>query len=103
MIHLARVIPRRDIGPERGKGRERPSREEGEGTLAERRARADAVSCDDCFFRRRNLCALGLDEPCPTFRPDSPDGLVPPRQPSLLTRAGGNGGVAAVAVSQPAA
>jgi hypothetical protein len=44
------------------------------------------VSCDDCFFRRRNLCALGLDEPCPTFRPDSPSGLLPPRQPALLMR-----------------
>jgi hypothetical protein len=43
-------------------------------------------SCDDCFFRRRNLCALGLDEPCPTFRPDTPNGLVPPLQPSLLMR-----------------
>jgi len=44
------------------------------------------VSCEDCFFRRRSLCALGLDSPCPTFRPDSPDGLVPPRQPALLMR-----------------
>jgi hypothetical protein len=32
------------------------------------------------------LCALGLDEPCSTFRPDSGDGLVPPRQPALLLR-----------------
>jgi hypothetical protein len=44
------------------------------------------VSCEDCFFRRRSLCALGLDSPCPTFRPDTPDGLVPPRQPALLMR-----------------
>jgi hypothetical protein len=57
--------------------------------LAAGRARASAEkkSCADCFFGRRNLCALGLDEPCPTFRPDSPAGLVPPRQPSLLMRA----------------
>jgi hypothetical protein len=54
--------------------------------LAERRARTAAVSCEECFFRRRGLCALGLDSPCPTFRPDSPDGLVPPRQPALLMR-----------------
>ena len=47
-----------------------------------------AVSCEDCFFRRRSLCALGLDSPCPTFRPDTPDGLVPPRQPALLMRDG---------------
>lgn len=33
------------------------------------------------------LCALDLDEPCSTFRPDRPEGLVPPRQPVLLMRA----------------
>jgi hypothetical protein len=32
------------------------------------------------------LCALDLDEPCSTFRPNSADGLVPPRQPALLYR-----------------
>ncbi len=59
--------------------------------MASGRADASAVkpSCDDCFFRRRNLCALALDEPCPTFRPDTPNGLVPPLQPSLLMRGGG--------------
>ena len=56
------------------------------GHLAEGRARAAAVTCEDCFFRRRGLCALGLDSPCPTFRPDTPEGLVPPRQPALLIR-----------------
>jgi hypothetical protein len=55
-------------------------------TLANGRARTAAVTCEDCFFRRRSLCALGLDSPCPTFRPDTPDGLVPPRQPALLVR-----------------
>jgi hypothetical protein len=30
------------------------------------------------------LCALELGEPCSTFRPDSPHGLVPPTQPMLL-------------------
>lgn len=29
-----------------------------------------AVTCDDCFFRRNLLCALDLDEPCATFRPN---------------------------------
>jgi len=38
------------------------------------------VSCEDCFFRRNLLCALGLEEPCATFRPDSPEGLRPPQQ-----------------------
>ena len=32
------------------------------------------------------LCALDLDGPCSTFRADSPTGLIPPRQPSLLVR-----------------
>jgi hypothetical protein len=27
-----------------------------------------------------------LDEPCATFRPNRPEGLVPPRQPVLLMR-----------------
>jgi hypothetical protein len=57
--------------------------------LAKRRAlpSAQKASCEQCYFSRRNLCALGLDEPCPTFRPDSPAGLMPPRQPPLLMRA----------------
>jgi len=50
-------------------------------------ARGDkAPSCEDCFFHRHMLCALALDAPCPTFRPDTPQGLVPPRQPALLIR-----------------
>ncbi len=43
-------------------------------------------SCDDCYFRKNMLCALQLEEPCATFRPDRPEGLVPPRQPVLLMR-----------------
>jgi hypothetical protein len=43
-------------------------------------------SCEDCYFGRRMLCALDLGEPCSTFRPDSPEGLVPPTQPMLLVR-----------------
>jgi len=38
------------------------------------------VSCDSCFFGCRGLCALALDEPCATYRPDRPEGLRPPRQ-----------------------
>lgn len=37
-------------------------------------------SCSGCFFGRNNLCALELDAPCATFRPDGPDGLQPQRQ-----------------------
>jgi hypothetical protein len=44
------------------------------------------VSCEDCYFKRNHLCALDLDEPCATFRPNRPEGLVPPRQPVLLMR-----------------
>ena len=53
---------------------------------AGRRRRKNGRSCEDCFFHRNMLCALDLDEPCSTFRPDSATGLVPPRQPSLLVR-----------------
>jgi hypothetical protein len=52
-----------------------------------KRRRKNGRSCEDCFFHRRMLCALALDEPCSTFRADTPDGLVPPRQPPLLVRA----------------
>ena len=27
------------------------------------------VTCEDCFFRRAELCALPGNAPCPTFRP----------------------------------
>jgi hypothetical protein len=42
------------------------------------------ITCEDCYFRRELLCALQLDEPCPTFRPASIDGLVPPVQAPLV-------------------
>lgn len=41
-------------------------------------------SCETCYFGVRMLCALELGEPCSTFRPDSPHGLIPPTQPMLL-------------------
>lgn len=44
------------------------------------RSRTAKVSCEQCFFRANLLCALELDEPCPTFRPDRPEGLRPPEQ-----------------------
>jgi hypothetical protein len=44
------------------------------------RRTAGKVTCDECFFRRNLLCALALDEPCATFRPDRPEGLRPPAQ-----------------------
>ena len=48
--------------------------------MAKVRAAAKKVSCEECYFRCNLLCALDLDEPCATFRPDHPDGLRPPRQ-----------------------
>ncbi len=53
---------------------------------AAKRRRKNGRSCEDCFFHRNLLCALDLDAPCSTFRPDAPGGLVPPRQPALLLR-----------------
>jgi hypothetical protein len=44
------------------------------------RSAAKKVSCDECYFRCNLLCALSVDEPCATFRPDHPEGLRPPRQ-----------------------
>jgi hypothetical protein len=44
------------------------------------RAAGRKPSCDECYFRCNLLCALALEEPCATFRPDHPEGLRPPRQ-----------------------
>ena len=44
------------------------------------------MSCEDCYFARNGLCALGLEEPCPTFRPYDPDGLKPPAQLRMVFR-----------------
>ena len=50
--------------------------------------KARCVTCDDCYFRRAQLCALKLAEPCPTFRPASKGCIVPPRQAPLVPRPG---------------
>jgi hypothetical protein len=44
------------------------------------------VSCEGCFFRQHMLCALDLDEPCPTYRPAERN-LAPERQMSFAFRA----------------
>ena len=46
---------------------------------------APKVSCDDCFFRCNLLCALELDEPCATFRPNEAQ-LRPPQQLRFVFR-----------------
>lgn len=45
-----------------------------------RRSAAPVPSCEGCYFRANLLCALDVDEPCATFRPDDPQGLRPARQ-----------------------
>ena len=52
----------------------------------QRAKRSKKVTCEDCFFARNGLCALNLDEACPTFRPDHPDGLRPPSQMRFVFR-----------------
>jgi len=49
-------------------------------TAAKARGKGRKPSCEDCYFRCNLLCALAQEEACPTFRPDHPDGLRPPRQ-----------------------
>jgi hypothetical protein len=68
-------------------GKKTRGRRGGMATSKVRSGTTKAPSCEDCYFRRNLLCALELDEPCATFRPDRPEGLVPPRQPVLLMRA----------------
>jgi hypothetical protein len=48
--------------------------------MAKGRGTARTISCEDCYFRCNLLCALDLEEPCATFRPDNPEGLRPPKQ-----------------------
>jgi hypothetical protein len=54
--------------------------------VATRNAKSRKVTCEECFFARNGLCALSLNEPCATFRPDSPEGLHPPRQMRFVFR-----------------
>jgi hypothetical protein len=54
-----------------------------------RATKSKQPSCDDCYFRCNMLCALDLDAPCATFRPDNPEGLRPPRQLRFVFRGQG--------------
>jgi hypothetical protein len=42
--------------------------------------------CEDCYFRRADLCALRPDEPCPTFRPYTIGALAKPQPLRLAPR-----------------
>ncbi len=44
------------------------------------------VTCDDCFFRRAELCALPGNTPCPTFRPAKQATLARSVQAQLVER-----------------
>jgi hypothetical protein len=57
------------------------------GAVAARSAKGSRkVSCEECFFGSNGLCALALDEPCATFRPNHPEGLRPPTQLRFVFR-----------------
>jgi hypothetical protein len=43
------------------------------------------VSCKDCYFQKNMLCALKLQEPCPTYRPAERN-LEPERQLAFVFR-----------------
>jgi hypothetical protein len=48
-------------------------------------AKRPETTCNDCFFRRADLCAIPGNCVCPTFRP-AKAALIPPRQPQLVSR-----------------
>jgi hypothetical protein len=50
------------------------------------RSKGRKVTCEDCFFGKNGLCALQLDQPCATFRPNTPEGLRPPSQMRFVFR-----------------
>ncbi len=45
---------------------------------------ARARTCNDCFFRRKGLCALATETPCPTFREMRAGRITAPKQPALV-------------------
>jgi hypothetical protein len=67
-------------------GRRSSQRIEAERHRMAQSRKAKKVTCEQCFFRCNMLCALELDEPCGTFRPDSPEGLRPPPQMQFVFR-----------------
>lgn len=49
--------------------------------------KAKRVTCAECYFGKNMLCALKLEEPCPTFRPAERE-LRPERQLTFAFRTG---------------
>jgi hypothetical protein len=69
-------------------GKERDSRRAADIRLAKEgteMAKAERVTCEDCYFRKNMLCALKLTEPCATFR-HADRGLRPNRQLAFVFR-----------------
>jgi hypothetical protein len=54
--------------------------------MATGRAVAAQASCESCFFKQNLLCAVSDKGPCPTYRPNHPDGLRPPSQLRFVFR-----------------
>jgi hypothetical protein len=48
-------------------------------------AKRTETTCNDCFFRRAELCAIPGNCVCPTFRPVK-GALEPPKQARLVPR-----------------
>jgi len=55
------------------------------GRAPNKKRAASKVSCEQCFFRVNLLCALELEEPCGTFRPNEAQ-LKPPQQLRFVFR-----------------
>ena len=53
--------------------------------MAKRVSGKAKVSCEGCFFRQNDLCALTVSEPCATYRP-AERGLRPERQLHFVFR-----------------
>ena len=49
------------------------------------KGKTKCASCKDCYFGANGLCALNLENPCPTFRP-ADRGLRPERQLAFVFR-----------------
>jgi hypothetical protein len=52
------------------------------------------IACENCFFRRAELCAIPGNKPCPTFRPcdktmktRTPSTTVAPKIPTAVPAA----------------
>jgi hypothetical protein len=54
--------------------------------MSQGRAGVPKPTCDSCFFKQNLLCALTDGGPCPTYRPNRPEGLRPPSQLRFVFR-----------------